>query len=263
VLVRGLLSVLTKVRALRSILLFGVLAALGTRASADPDPAVRDLVERAQRHFDLGEYDDAIAGYRAAYRADPRPALIYNLAQAYRLEGDCVTATVLYRNFVRLAPDSDYRPMAEQHLTEIAECSKQRVEAGVQPVPHAERDRTFAQPAPPPETTPPSGLRRRHAGLVTAGSGLVALAMGAYFSWDATRAAREVSDGYRDGASWSELAEIDARGQRAEVVGGVLIAAGAAAAVTGAVLYAAGWHTDHVALQPRGDGAEMVVSWRY
>src|SRR5204863_6882745 len=91
------------------------------------------LASAAQRHFDLGEYAAAISDWRDAYRLEPHPGLLYNLAQAYRLSGDCVTATLLYKNFLRLAPGSPHRADAETNLDAIADCAERGDASGVHP----------------------------------------------------------------------------------------------------------------------------------
>lgn len=245
----------------RSIGVLGLLVALAGHAVADPDPAVRAMVADAQRHYDLGEYDAAIVGFREAYRADPRPLLLYNLAQTYRLAGDCVNAALLYKNFLREDPDSKYRWLAVDHLAETSVCARARRAA----TPEPERPREpLLDASPGVERSAPRGTSTlRTAGVATAAAGVVALATGTYFAWDASQAAERVSEGFRDGASWSELDAIDARGKRSELAGGVLLAAGAAATVTGVVLYALGVRADHAAVAPRAGGAEVMVSWRF
>jgi tetratricopeptide (TPR) repeat protein len=88
---------------------------------AHADPA-HDLAARAQAHFTLGEYADAVADYRAAYQLVPSPGLLYDLGQAYRLEGDCADARTAYRSYLRRAPHSPYRDLAMQHLSELGGC---------------------------------------------------------------------------------------------------------------------------------------------
>jgi tetratricopeptide (TPR) repeat protein len=84
----------------------------------------RSLAARGQAHYDLGEYGLAIAAYSEAYRIHPSPGLLFNAAQAYRRSGDCVTATLLYENYLRLARRSPYRRLVRQHLASIAECHR-------------------------------------------------------------------------------------------------------------------------------------------
>lgn len=55
-------------------------------ASASPSatpPTAKELFERGRAAYDKGDYQTAVAEWQQAYATDPRPALQYNLAQAY------------------------------------------------------------------------------------------------------------------------------------------------------------------------------------
>jgi len=259
-----------------------VVGAASARADEADDVRARELAESAQRHFDLGEYEEAIAEYREAYQLSPRPGLLYNLAQAFRLQGDCLTATRMYRNYLRLEPDSKMRALVEQHLATLAECAAQREAAGASAAIDEGSEGIEEPPPPEPEIAPPPdavveppprragrpGRTRRIAGLVTIAAGGVAAAAGGYFALDAMRAADEVSQGYADGAAWPDLEPIDARGRRSEMLGIGLLATGAAAIAAGATLYTLGWRADrrqaaHAVIVPTGGGAGVEVSWRF
>jgi tetratricopeptide (TPR) repeat protein len=241
-----------------------VLGMCATARADEPDPAdpvdAREVAEQAQRHFDLGEYDAAIAGYREAYRMDPRPALLYNLGQAYRLLGDCVTAALMYRNFVRLAPESKYRAVADEHVAELAKCEQERLAAGAKPateegsepppdagevpppleVPEPIRSPVEVTPDPTPlpvvRTQPRAAHRLRVPGYIATAAGAVLAGVGGYLSMRAWQASRDVSDAYRDGAAWSDIEALDERGRSQEVSGGVLLGVGSAVAVAGLVV---------------------------
>src|SRR5262245_39858135 len=73
----------------------------------------RELFARGQTHYSLGEYEQAVADFRRAYELTAAPGLLFNIAQAHRLNGDCKQALEIYRHFVRLAPESEYRAEAE------------------------------------------------------------------------------------------------------------------------------------------------------
>lgn len=260
-------------------------AAADDEAAPDGEARARELTESGQRHFDLGEYDEAIADFREAYRLMPRPGLLYNLGQAFRLEGDCLTATRMYRNYLRLEPDSRHRPLVEQHLEALAGCAAEREAAGASaaategsadmdpPPPPPPKDDEVVAPAPPEALPPPpppptgSGRKRRIFGLAVAATGAIAAGAGGYFAFDAMRAADDVSRGYQEGATWSELEALDARGRRSEVIGISLIAAGGVAVVCGATLYALGRRADRrtasAALVPTPHGGTIEVSWRF
>lgn len=245
-------------RAIVATVVVALAMAAPARAQAQAEPDAKELFVQAERHFDLGEYEEAIAGYREAYRIDPRPGLLYNLGQAYRLLGDCVTAARMYRNFLRLAPESKYRAVAEENLASLEACEQERIAAGVKPatsegsepeavVEDAPPPPPVEEPAPEPEVQPqplPKGPARdvagahpwRPFGIGTAVAGAALAGVGAYLSVRAAQASREVSDAYREGAAWSDIEAIDARGRDQEVAGGVLLGVGSALAIAGVVV---------------------------
>jgi tetratricopeptide (TPR) repeat protein len=91
-----------------------------TSVRAETKEEARRLYERGQAHYDLGEYEQAIALFRKAYELTLAPLLLYNVAQAHRLNGDCPRALDVYRHFVRLAPDSPKRAETEGHIQALA-----------------------------------------------------------------------------------------------------------------------------------------------
>ena len=190
----------------------------------------------------------------------------------------------MYRNYLRLEPESRHRPIVEQHLDALATCAAEREAAGASaaategsapddvPPPPPKEEEIVATP-PDPEPAPPrppprrSGRKRKVIGLAVAATGAVAAGAGGYFAYDAMRAADQVSRGYAEGAAWSELDAIDARGRRSEVIGISLIAAGGVAVVCGATLYVLGRHADRrtasAAVVPSTRGATIEVTWRF
>src|SRR5262245_62171614 len=90
------------------LVLLVALAASPARADEESPlaPAQIHLTE-GNRHFNLAEYDLAIAEYKEAYRLSDKPGLLFNIAQAYRLSGDCPMALRFYENYRRLAPQAE------------------------------------------------------------------------------------------------------------------------------------------------------------
>jgi tetratricopeptide (TPR) repeat protein len=234
-------------------------------ASAQPAPApidaenvARAKAESAKAAFDRGEYKIAVENYREAYRLMPRPGLLYNLGQAYRLSGMCAEAADAYREYLRLVPETEYRTTVEQNLAAAEICARDakaakereaaRVRAGmaVDPV-AAERANRRAH-----------AMRRTGMGLAAVGGGLVIA--GGYFAYDAKRAADEVSDFYEGGGAWDEIAGADARGRRSQLVSRVTFATGIAALAGGITLYVLGQRAE---VAPTPGGAQTVVSWRF
>src|SRR5688572_2308317 len=81
-------------------------ATKGPASGADKEG--RSLFAQGQIHYSLGEYPQAVAHFRRAYELTAAPGLLFNIAQAHRLAGDCKLALEVYRHFVRLAPESQY-----------------------------------------------------------------------------------------------------------------------------------------------------------
>src|SRR5690606_28579845 len=76
---------------------------------------------------DRGDYARAIAAFKEAYVLAPSPGLLFNLAQAYRLRGNCDDAALMYRRYIAAAPRSaDERALAEAHLATVVRCVQKR-----------------------------------------------------------------------------------------------------------------------------------------
>jgi len=76
----------------------------------------RNLFEDAQKQFDLGNWDAAVAGFSKAYELRPDPTFLYNMAQAYRRAGNTRRAIDLYKNYLIKSPKSPQRAEVEEKL---------------------------------------------------------------------------------------------------------------------------------------------------
>jgi tetratricopeptide (TPR) repeat protein len=108
---------------------FGV--ALSTAAPAQEsakdrkDAAVleeaRQHVAKAKVHYDLGEFQQAAEEYIIVYRLRAIPALLFNIAQAYRQGGDYEKAKQFYKAYLRESPNLKNKSTIEQAIREIDE----------------------------------------------------------------------------------------------------------------------------------------------
>jgi tetratricopeptide (TPR) repeat protein len=220
-------------------LLVAVGAAPRPAWGADPRPGAgesatearaRALYEQGIRHYNLNEHDEAIAAFKEGYKLSGSAGFLYNIAQAYRLKGDCAQALSFYRNYLRADPQADNRAAVEARIAAMAEC--------VQATPPSPR----AAPLPPAAPVRGGGLRV--AGLVVAGIGLAAAGTSVYFGLDARHAADDLSTRYETGGTWDQAAhDTEARGQRSQALMLALSITGGAAIVAGGVLYFLGWRT--------------------
>ncbi|MGE0323138.1 MAG: PEGA domain-containing protein [Polyangiaceae bacterium] len=82
--------------------------------------------EEAKAHFERGaeaykeaRYEEAIDGFSKAYAEDPKPILLYNIAQAYERLGDVSNALRAYRDFLREGPSDDDRTVIETRIRNL------------------------------------------------------------------------------------------------------------------------------------------------
>jgi hypothetical protein len=103
-------------------------AAVRAEAGAPATPA-----EVGHAHFDqgvqeynLGHFTEAIAEFEKAYRADPTPIMLFNIAQSYRQLGNRERALFFYRRYLEQAPpDAPNRSEVEQRTKELAQSLEQ------------------------------------------------------------------------------------------------------------------------------------------
>jgi len=112
----------------------------------DPDTVkAREFIKKANIHYKVGEYEAAIAAYKEAFKLRPVPALLFNIAQGYRLLGDWKQAKFFYEGAVRDGPDAPYADEARQRIDEMIE------KLATTPPPA-----TVAAPAKPPAAVAPA-----------------------------------------------------------------------------------------------------------
>jgi len=99
--------------------------------AAPPDEVVqaREHYRKGTKAYDLGRYLEAAKEYEAAYEIKDDPALLYNIAQAYRLGGNVNEALRSYRSFLRRLPDAPNRAEVEAKILELQKLSSAQAKA--------------------------------------------------------------------------------------------------------------------------------------
>src|SRR5206468_1367892 len=92
---------------------------VGGVSRADSSADAREHYRRGTNAFNLGHYLDAVKEYEAAYQSKEDPALLFNIAQAYRLAGENDSAVRVYKSFLHQVPDSPQRPEVEKRIAEL------------------------------------------------------------------------------------------------------------------------------------------------
>jgi tetratricopeptide (TPR) repeat protein len=258
--------------------------AVGPPSAAAPvPPEARRLTERGLERFAAGRYDEAVSDFEASYALAPVPGLLYDLAQAHRLRGDCAAALSFYRRFLEADPGGKLRERTRARIAEMEKCAAAKppvpapAPAPATPeaaAPPATPTATPPPPPAPPAPAPPPAARpaapaatlvtaapppvlhavappasgpswRRRAGL---GLGVAALALGATSAWlgvEVARAADDTSRVAHEAGTW-DAANMD-REQSALRDQKLAYAAGTAAVIAAA---AAVWLLLHPERKP-------------
>jgi tetratricopeptide (TPR) repeat protein len=96
---------------------------LGLSAHADDLQLAREHYSRAIKAYEVGQYDEAIAEFAAAYKLRDDPSILFNLAQSHRLAGHRAEALRTYRMFMLKVPNAPNRHEVEAMITNLQSSS--------------------------------------------------------------------------------------------------------------------------------------------
>ena len=144
-------------------LLFAVAAfvAMGRSAQAQLTPQQKQEIhqhyDRATRAYDLGKYPEAVDEYQKVYEIDGDPVMLYNIAQAYRLNDQPQDAIHFYRRYLQRSPDARNREDVERKIASQEKVieEKRKAAAAVQPPPIPTTPKTTPAPKPAPVVVEP------------------------------------------------------------------------------------------------------------
>ena len=250
-----------------------VACAPGARAADDGDTLqeAKDHYDRGMAHYELGEFAAAVDQFKAAYALSQAPGLLFNLAQASRLNKDYEQALHFYRSYLRVRPDAANRDDVDKRIAELEPIVQMRRRAEMErlaappPPPVDPRIAGGDQPTPAVTRAPlPSGKQERVAGLVVGLAGVALVGGGVGLGVAALDAQNRLSALAAQMGAWSPAESSRYQtGQREAAAATGLYVAGGVAVATGVVLYAVGWKRDRArfAVAPApGGGAQAVYS---
>lgn len=136
-----------------TLALAAVLALAPVAAPARADDAATRAAKKhfaaGERLFNLARFDEALVEYEAAYEQKPLPGFLYNIAQCHRNLGNYKQAIFGYRNYLRQVPGASNREAVLALIDEL-EDEQRALEA------RAARERAEREPPPPPPPPPPA-----------------------------------------------------------------------------------------------------------
>jgi tetratricopeptide (TPR) repeat protein len=132
-------------------------------AGEDEDRAAkaRTHYETGMGHFNLEEWDQAIAEWEAGYRVKPVPEFLFNIAQAYRKSQRYERALTFYQRYLRLAPKAENRGEVEKQIAQLQKLAEEQKNAPPPPATHETKPPApppprVVAPSPPPPIAPPA-----------------------------------------------------------------------------------------------------------
>ena len=245
-------QILDRVRKIVTVIVATV-AIVGLEAAAHAAPTAEDLYAEGQAAYDRADYATAIAKWQESYQLSGESGLLFNLAQAKRLAGNCTEALATYRRFLAADPAADPQHDLSRELTRELEgrCGGfDRQKIDLKP---ASGDLYHDHGDSPGHTL-------RIAGLMTGGVSLATIATGLYFGHRAQTLASEVTTACSAECDWATWRDKDAAGRRDATIGHVLDVAGAIGIVGGGIMYYLGQQRT-VTVVPSSHEGGAIVSW--
>lgn len=263
-------------------------------ASAQPSPTptedankakAKELYEKGNTHYNLGEYDLAVAAFKESYALSQAPGLLFNIAQSYRLKKDYEQASHFYETYLRLKPDASNRPDVEARIAEMKKMLEEQKTMGTKaPIGTVTPDggttttttTTTTTSAPTTTTTttpttgptdvvdPGAGKQLKLAGIATAGVGGALVITGVVFGMMAKGKESDLEE-LNNGGTWDEDAY--RAGRRNNKIAIASLAVGGAAVIAGGVMFYLGYSKEKkassVAVVPTKGGGTFTVGWSF
>ncbi len=219
----------------RMAFVIGVLAMTASRADADSDPTA--LEASGSKHFELAEYAAAIADFKEAFRISDRPELLFNIAQAYRLAGDCLQARTFYKTYLRRVPDAANAAAVTARIAELDDCANKAAATQPAPLPPpTEPAATQPSPAVSPPIDHPGRTWKTKAGLAALGGGALGVGLGVVFAAKGSSKADDLREACATNCSGATARDLDDAGKAANRNAAIGLVAGGALIATGVVL---------------------------
>jgi tetratricopeptide (TPR) repeat protein len=198
----------------------------------------RELYEKSEVSYRSGRFAEAAQLLREAYRLDPNPTLLYNLARALESTGDLAGAEDAYTRFLAGNVEPADRKVAEARLTVVRRllADRKHLEEAARARPPPEPAVESAPPAPPEpqpkeaeEAEAPPPRARSKIPYIVGGAGLAALATGGVLGY----IARSTENDAKSAPTHAQLVTLDAKARRYNTGANVAFVAGGIAAAAG------------------------------
>jgi tetratricopeptide (TPR) repeat protein len=240
-------------------------SASGEECSADAKAKALRYYREGDKHFRLGELNEAAESFKQSYAACASPGLLYNLGQTYRTLKDYDKALFFYQQYLSTtAPIDERRNDAQAWIDKVQRLRQEEAASQIarepKPAPPTSIEKP-AEAAPPaqsaneparaatPTAPPPPGRTLMILGGVAGAVGLGLAGAGIAFGVLAKNAGDDLSRNDLNKAVFDPSKE--QAGQRDQILEGVFIGVGAAAVAGGTALILLGHRKNRRAEAPQ------------
>jgi tetratricopeptide (TPR) repeat protein len=222
-----------------------------------------EAVKAGMNHYRARQYGPAIARFEEAYRLNPQPELIYNVARAYEKSVKRDEAIAAYQRFLALKGTTAV--LRSKALDAMSALRREKV--ALQKAMQMEPGPGGVSPGGGGAVTrAPSQASKSHTvEWVLIGGGAAVATVGGAFGLLALQANNDFNDRKADGESRSVLQDKKSTADNNALAADVLIGVGVLSALAGLVLYATGSAEQDVAVTPvfGPDYAAMGIVGRF
>jgi len=216
--------------------------------TADQKQEMRQHYEKATRAYDIEKYGEAVDEYQKAYEIGGDPAMLYNIAQAYRLNKQLPDALHFYRRYLQRSPNARNREDVERKINDLEQTIEARRKADEAAAAAARLRQPPAVSPPPPKAVlpppkvvtippPPSGNGLRVAGIVVTSVGVAALITSGITGYLASKKGDDLTNASKNGGTFDP--SVESSGKTLNTIAIATVIGGGVMAVVGTVLLVA------------------------
>lgn len=240
-----------------ALLLAATSVARAAELTAAQKNEAKAAYETGTKKYALGRYEEAAADFEKAYSISSQPAILFNMAQAYRLSGKTERALTLYKSYRSFDPESPFRDEVNKRITELqkivddqkanaakAEAEEKRKREELERQKELERNRELAkQEAELKAKQALLGLEKAKphprldiVGFALTGVGVACLAAGGALAGLAKGASDDITAAAKRGDVFTQaLADKESQGKTFNTAGIALMAVGGVAVIGGVI----------------------------
>ncbi|MFC1609467.1 tol-pal system YbgF family protein [Myxococcota bacterium] len=102
----------------KALLLSGVVALFSASTAHANTRQAKRYFKKAETHYKLGRFEDALEQYSKAYEAKPLPGFLFNIAQCHMELRHYKRALFFYEGYLQEKPRSPNRELVEERMTD-------------------------------------------------------------------------------------------------------------------------------------------------